>query len=208
MLFFQDLYVVVPEPSCDFSGLALPAEAEGFVEHCSLVPGRLRLSGWIVDRVLRAAPRELRVSIGGEVRAVLDRFEPREEVAALFPYEQVTGYGWRAEVPVGSAAVEEGAVVAVEVVDAAGRTSALYADTILAALLRSVRLDLHTTSARLDRRNVEAQENQACIEGLRRTIQELESRIAAMERSRFWKLRNAWWRVKRRLRSRRESEWI
>src|SRR6185295_10591664 len=89
LVHFQDLYVVVPEASCDFSGFEPAAEAEGFVEHCSSVPGRLRLAGWVVDRALRAVPRELRVTIGGEVRAVLRDFHPRPEVSALFPYEPV-----------------------------------------------------------------------------------------------------------------------
>jgi SAM-dependent methyltransferase len=196
--FFQDLYVVVPEPSCDFSGLKLPAIAEGFVEHSSLVSGTLRLSGWVVDRVLRAAPRELGVSIGGEVRLVVDRFEPRDEVSALFPYEEVVGYGWRAEVPVPPG--DEEGLVAIEVVDAAGAVSTLYAEPIPAALLRSARLDLHATRTQLERREAELTEEQKRGEAQRQTIQNLESRIAVMELSRFWKLRNAWWGMKRRLR--------
>jgi SAM-dependent methyltransferase len=194
--FFQDLYVVVPEPSCDFSGLKLPAIAEGFVEHCSLVSGTLRLSGWVVDRVLRSAPKELRVSIGGEVCLVIDRFEPREEVSALFPYEEVVGYGWRAEVTVPSEAEDE-TVVAIEVVDAAGAVSTLYAEPIPAALLRSARLDLHATRTQLEGRETELAERQVHVEVQRQIIQNLESRIAVMEMSRFWKLRNAWWDVRR-----------
>jgi SAM-dependent methyltransferase len=196
---FQDLYVVVPEPFCDFSGLELRAEPEGFVEHCSIASGRLRLAGWVVDRVLRSAPREVRISIGGEVRLALREFQPRDEVAALFPYEQVTGQGWRAEVPLPPGTIETGATVTIEVVDAAGASSTLYAEPISAALLRSARLDLYSTRVELERRGAELAEEKASAEALRRGIDDLQARIAAMEASRFWKLRNLWWGVKRRL---------
>jgi SAM-dependent methyltransferase len=199
LLCFQDLYVVTPEPSCDFSGLRLRAEAEGFVEHCSVAPGRLRLAGWVVDRVRRCAPRELRIALGGEVRAVLRDFQPRAEVGALFPYEQVAGHGWRAEVPLSAEALASGAEVAVEVVDAAGGTTTLYAAPIAAALLRSARLDLYFERLQLERRGAELAAEKARAEELRREIAALEARLAAMEMSRFWKLRNVWWRVKRGL---------
>ena len=192
LLHFQDLYVVVPEPACDFSGLPLRAEPEGFVEHCSLASGRLRLAGWVVDRILRAVPRELRLSIGGEVQAVLRDFQPRAEVSALFPYEQVTGYGWRAEIPLSPQALDSGALLAIEVVDAAGRIATLYAEPIPNALLRSTRLDLHATRVQLEQRGAELAAEMARGEDLRR-------HIATMEASRFWKLRNVWWGVKRRL---------
>jgi SAM-dependent methyltransferase len=197
---FQDLYVVVPEPGCDFSGLQLRAEPEGFVEHCSVAAGRLRLAGWVVDRALRSAPREVRVSIGGEVRLALRDFQPRDEVGALFPYEKVTGHGWRAEVPLPPAALESGEVVAIDVVDAAGAESTLYAEPLPDALLRSARLDLYSTRVELGRRGAELAEEKASAVARRREIEDLQARISAMEASRFWKLRNVWWGVKRRLR--------
>lgn len=190
LLRFQDLYVAVPEPHCDFSGLRLQAGPDGFVEHCSLVAGRLRLAGWVVDRALGAAPRELRIIIGGEVGAVLRNFEIRGQVAALFSYEQVTGYGWRAEIPLASQALENGALLKIEAVDAAGGIAMLYAEPIPNALLRSTRLDLHATGVQLEAEKVRG-------EKLRREIESLETRIATMEASRFWKLRNVWWGVKR-----------
>ncbi len=198
LLHFQDLYVVVSQPDCDFSGLELRAEAEGFVEHCSIASSRLRLAGWVVDRALRSAPCELRVSIGGEVQHALRDFQTRDEVSALFPYENVTGYGWQAEVPL-PAPFAEDATVAIEVVNAAGRASTLYADPIPAALLRSARLDLYATRLQVEQRDAELVEEAARAEGLRRQIEALEARIAAMEMSRFWKLRNVWWQVKARL---------
>ncbi|HEY7216039.1 MAG TPA: class I SAM-dependent methyltransferase [Thermoanaerobaculia bacterium] len=189
LLSFQDLYVAVPEADCDFTGLPLRAAPDGFVEHCSLVAGRLRLAGWVVDRARGAAPRELRISIGGTC-AVLHDFEVRDQVGALFPYEKVTGYGWRAEVPLSPEDLE--GLLTIEAVDAAGGTSTLYAESIPDALLRSARLDLHATRVQLEQRGAELAAEMARGEDLRR-------HIAAMEASRFWKLRNLWWEVKRRV---------
>lgn len=192
MLRFQDLYVVVPEPDADFSGLHLQAEPEGFVEHCSVAGGSLRMAGWIVDRVRRAAPREVRLTLDGEV-FVQRQFEPRDDVAVLFPYEKVEGYGWRfiAELPPG--AVDRDVAVVIEVVDSAGGESKLYEDRLSAALVRAARLDLHHVSRQL------AVEREKTAEA-NRTIGYLRSLVAGMESSRFWKLRNVWFRIKEAVR--------
>ncbi len=172
LLRFQDLYVVVPEADADFSGLAPRTELEGFVEHCSQTGSRLHLAGWIVDRARHAPPRELRVSLGGEALLVHRDFTPRPDVSVLFPYESIEGCGWQltAELPVG--AEEANAVLTLDVVDAGGGVFRLYEDRLVAALLRSARLDMYG----------------------------LQKRITVMEASRFWKLRNAWLRVKQALR--------
>ena len=206
LLNFQDLWVVVPEPARDFSGLGLRPEPDSFVEHCSAPAGTLRMAGWVADRVHRLPPRELRVRIDGQVRLVDRDFEPRPEVGALFPYEQVTGYGWRLELELTPEALERDATtLAVEIVDGAGGTSTLYAGTLLAALLRSARLDLYATELRLRDHAAELAAEKASAEGLRGEIRGLEARIAAMRASRFWKLRNAWFQVKRGLGLTREE---
>jgi SAM-dependent methyltransferase len=182
---FQDLWIVVPEPGCDFSGLRLRAGPEGFVEHCSTPAGRLRISGWVADRVRRATPRELRVTLGGELLDVQRAFQARDEVSALFPYEQVAGYGWQVEAELPTGALARNAALEVEVIDAAGEAFPLYEDPLLAALLRSARLDLYSLTNQLEERTGE--------------VRKLEARLAGMQASRFWKLRNAWFKLKRGL---------
>ena len=190
LLRFQDLYVVVPEADADFSGLKLAEEPEGFVEHCSFSNGELRLTGWVVDRSRRAAPREVRLVVNGEIAQALgpEGFKPRPDAGVLFPYEEVKVTGWSLAARLAPEAAATGpamGTVAVDVVDAAGGVSRLYEDTIPDALLRSSRLDGYTLTVRV------------------RQLQEegafLRARIAGMEASRFWKLRNAWFRVKRAL---------
>jgi SAM-dependent methyltransferase len=200
---FQDLWIVVPEADQDFSGLRVRAEPEGFVEHCSAPARQLRMAGWTADRILRQPPRELRLRIGGDVRLVIREFQPRPEVSALFPYERVTGYGWRFEAELPANALERGALLEIEIVDAAGAISTLYTDTLAAALLRSARLDKHALEVRLQEkaaeRETERAEEQRQAGALQRTVGERDALIAAMRASRFWKLRNAWFRVKRKL---------
>ncbi len=205
LLNFQDLWVVVPEPARDFSGLGLKPEPDSFVEHCSAPAGVLRMAGWVADRVHRLPPRELRVRIGGPICLADRDFQPRPEVGALFPYEQVTGYGWHFELDLAREALERDTTLAIEIVDGAGGTSTLYAGTLLAALLRSARLDLYATGLRLRDHAAELAAEKARTEGLRGEIHGLEARIAAMRASRFWKLRNAWFRFKRGLGLTREE---
>ena len=203
LLRFQDLWVVVPEAGADFSRLALRAEPEGFVEHCSLAGGHLRLAGWVVDRARRAAPGELRVSLDGETLLVHDDFTPRPDVGVLFPYEQVEAAGWRLESELPPGAAEADPLLAVDVVDAEGGVSRLYQDRLSAALLRSARLDRYDLEARVKRHDAalaaERTRHEGEAAGLRGEIGGLQARLAAMEASRFWKLREAWWRVRRAL---------
>jgi hypothetical protein len=120
-------------------------------------------------------------------------------VGALFPYEQVTGYGWSCEMQLPAEALERNSLLTIEGVDAAGEVSELYADPLLAALLRSARLDLYATGLQLQDRAAELARERERIDRLHGVIRELETRIAAMQASRFWKLRNAWFGVKRSL---------
>jgi SAM-dependent methyltransferase len=207
---FQDLYAVVPEAGCDFSALSalrVRAEPEGFVEHCSAPAGRLRLAGWVADRARRQPPRELRVTLGGTLRHTVagGDFTARLEVGALFPYEQVTGHGWTADLPLTPADLEANPPLAIEVVDAAGETSTLYADSLQGALLRSARLDLYATGRRLEESAAEIAAERRRIDGLHGLLRERDAEIAAMRASRFWKLRNVWFRVKRGLGLTREE---
>lgn len=194
---FQDLYAVVPEAGCDFSPLTVRAEPEGFVEHCSAPAGRLRLAGWVADRARRQPPRELRVTLGGTLRFTVRDFTARPEVGALFPYEQVTGHGWIAVLPLTPVDLEANPLLAIEVVDAGGEISTLYADTLQAALLRSARLDLYATGRRLEEKAAEIAAEHQRIDGLHGLLRERDAEIAAMRASRFWKLRDVWFRVKR-----------
>jgi hypothetical protein len=142
------------------------------------------------------------VSVGGETVLVHRDFTPRPEVAVLFPYEPVEVCGWRltAEIPPG--AMEADAILALDVVDAEGGVSRLYEDRLAAALLRSARLDLYFLGLEVSQRDAalaaERARHEQAEAGLRGEIAGFQNRLAAMEASRFWKLRNLWWKMKGR----------
>jgi SAM-dependent methyltransferase len=199
---FQDLWVVVEESGADFSGLAVRATPEGFVDHCSWIPpDGLEVSGWVVDRATGEPVRAVQGWVGDRLLQSSAEFSPREDAASAFVgAKPLHPQGWRLRLAI-PPGISRSACLHLRVIDSQGRESTLYASTIDAALLRSARLDLLTTTERLVQTRAEGK---ARLEQLRgecayeRSV--LEARIAAMEASRFWTLRQRWFRLKRFLR--------
>src|SRR5206468_9204978 len=92
-----------------------------------------------------------------------------------------------------------------------GERSLLYEDRVLAALLRSARLDLimlerrrlaaeRESGERLAAERAAHERAEAALADAGWRIAVLEARLAAMRASRFWKLRERWFALKRALR--------
>jgi len=201
---FQDLYVVGDRPEVDFSGLGVRALPEGYVDQCTLTPpDRLDLSGWVVDRATGRPVREVQLRIDGEILQICRLFSPRADVAAqLFPNDEraPTPLGWRFAVKLPPGTSHSAGVLVLQVIDAQGRESVLYAATIDAALLASLQRDymaLGAELARVRREHQEALAQKQAEHGYEISV--FQARLAAMENSRFWKIRNSWFRLKRRL---------
>ncbi len=199
---FQDLYVLINEADADLSELPRLFEggADGFLEHCSrLSPDLAAAAGWAVDRVTGEPVQEVRAEIDGRVvqRSRGGELEPREDIAsALFPNERVQPVGWRLFIRLPPGTDPVSAVLTIVAVRASGRETVLVKSTLQAAFLLSARLNLFEAYRQLENNRVrfEQQEAWAGYE-----ISARDARIAAMEASRFWKLRNAWFALKRRL---------
>jgi SAM-dependent methyltransferase len=195
---FQDLYVAVRDGGpggADLSGLAFETEPYLRIETCSLeAPDLLTLSGWAA--VLSGEAREVQASLDGRIVATAPVVGPRSDVAAELKNERFARSGWKLAVPLPPGLDRNAALLILRVVDARGLGHPLWASTVETALLQVARQDvkllghrLHETQERL----AETQSRTAAeIEGLR-------ARIAAMEASRFWKLRNVWFGIKGRL---------
>jgi SAM-dependent methyltransferase len=188
---FQDLYVVVPEPDADFSRLGFRYEPSVFVERCALAGGRrLALSGWgCVPGGGRLCAVE--AVLDGQLLATLAVGDPRPDVAALMGGERflLSGWGGSCPLPPGASPLS---VLRLRALDDQGRRFPLQASRLASALLDSTRLEVtvverHLAQARSDA--VRAAQEAAA----------LRARIAAMEASRFWKLRNRWFQFKRAL---------
>lgn len=196
----QDLYVVIADADLDataastaFAGLRVQPGLVGFVEHCSLHGRRrCRLSGWVAG-----PPRqEVRVRIDGVLAAASPALEPRDSLPFLS--DPIAGWQLTVELPPGPT---DGAVLAVSVLAGDGSELELYSDSLLGALLLSAQFDLFTLRSRLQQ-EAHRQDELVCdfqgrIAGLDARIEELSRQLRGMEASRFWKLRNLWFRCKR-----------
>lgn len=175
---FQDLYVAVRGrelPSLDFD-----PGPRGQLEAATLEGGeRLWLEGWVDEGALD-------VRLNGRPAATLgavDRPGPER--------------GWMAKVePPEGDFLRPTDLLRVGVVTPSGRRRVLHLSTIEDLLAELRERDLR---AELDFAYRELHKADAYLQGNVETLAALEARIAAMEASRFWKLRNAWFRLKRGL---------
>lgn len=194
---FQDLWVAVPEPDAGFAGLAVQSEPELMVDRSEVENGELVLRGWALARHGGVAAVEVIADVEVLARAPVD--SPRPDVAAAYGARFGTP-GWSSRCRLPGADSPEGArdaTFALRVVDAAGEGHVLRVGTLdglLAAFrreqVRGLESDVHALHGELAavRRETGAE------------LARLRARIAAMEASRFWKLRNRWFAVKRALR--------
>ncbi|MEA2564352.1 MAG: hypothetical protein QOH06_5856 [Acidobacteriota bacterium] len=205
----QDLYVVVDRPGEDFSGLDVTGGVDGVLDQCSFAfPRQIHLSGWGVDRASSEPLREIRVRIDGQaVRSSTD-FHPCPEAVALFPMENVQPVRWQLTFDLPQGADHTSALLTLAAVDAAGREHGMFEGPLHVALLRTARMGL--LYMRIEH---EAEMARLCadpeariereVARLRANAEErigvLETRIAAMRASRFWKMRDGWFALKRRL---------
>jgi SAM-dependent methyltransferase len=192
---FQDLYLAIPEPGVSFASLSFQGEPRCFVERADLSSDgrRLDLEGWAAVRT--GAVRAVEVILDGERLAVAPVDRPRGDVAELLG-EGYPRCGWACSCALPAGLSRSSAVLLLRVVDGRGVTHPVFAGSLDALLLTAARLTVSTL--RRDLFYTEA----ALTEDLARAAVEAEAlraRIAAMEASRFWKLRDAWFRVKRGL---------
>jgi SAM-dependent methyltransferase len=191
---FQDLYLALPEGGVDFAGLDFHGEPQLFLERARLVEEgrRLELGGWAAAR--SGAVRSVEAMLDGERLAGVRELEPRPDVAAFLGDERHLRSGWNLSCPLPAGASRTAAVLRLRVVDGRGRPQPLWAGSLESVLLAGSRQDarrlyhelLHTQALRAEETARAAAEAEA-----------LRARIQAMEASRFWKLRNAWFAVKR-----------
>lgn len=196
---FQDLYVAVREEGVDFSGLTLHTEPFLYMERCAVShpppseegPAVLELAGW--SAVLGGAVREVQATLDGRLLGAAPVDGPRPDVAALLRDERFANPGWGLRVPLPPGISRSSALLILRAVDARGAGFPLWASTLETALLQVARQDVVFLTGRLGQVQAQlaATEARAAAE-----IAGREARIAAMEASRFWKMRNAWFRLK------------
>jgi SAM-dependent methyltransferase len=213
---FQDLYVVTKGSgaSCASSMLleSLRGGVDGFVEECRLdTRRRLLLQGWMIDRYTKTAVREVRFYIDGDLAGRTEALFDRPEVAINFPGDAGVGQGWRAELALPTKCDPSVATLRIAALGSDGFLSTLAEGTIASfvtrlALYRSLERERENAGLRETMQSEQERfarrlaEEETRARELRNEIHQLEARIAAMRASRFWKLRDRWFALKRRLR--------
>jgi SAM-dependent methyltransferase len=192
---YQDLYIAVLEPDVDFSGLSYTGEPYLSLEHCAVEGSdRLKMSGWAAVRT--GDVEAVEVVLDGRLLAELPVEHPRPDVSAMLGGPRYLNPGWGGVIELPPGTSRGSSVLVIRVRDGRGVSHPLRAGSVESLLLESARNDvavLHRELKTAGERLAEAQAHaEAEIGGLR-------ARIAAMESSRFWKMRNAWFRLKRGL---------
>jgi SAM-dependent methyltransferase len=192
---FQDLYLVAPEPGADFSSLAFQGEPQLFVERAELdAGGNLELEGWAAVR--NGTVRDVEVWLD-EKRLDSARVEgERGDVRGFFGGAHDVHAGWGSSCRLPAGVSRSAAVLRLRVVDGAGGGHVLWAGSTPELLLAASRLEREQLRGWLGHVEVLlAQERaRAAVEA-----ETLKARLAAMRASRFWKLRNVWFRLKARV---------
>ena len=189
---FQDLYLAGPR--LDFSSLDFQGEPLLFAERASLSEGRLELDGWAAVRG-GADVRSVEVFLDGERLACAPVDLDRADVASLLGRPGLRP-GWRCVCPIPGQASRSRSVLLLRVVDGRGVGHPLWAGSIERLLLAAARLEIGSLQhekadawAAYERERVE-------LARMAREVQRLGGLVASMEASRFWKVRNLWFRVK------------
>jgi SAM-dependent methyltransferase len=203
----QDLYVVVPEPAADFSQLALHPGPRGYLDACHFEsPERLMIAGWAADRDAAAGEVRVGVALNGAVAAEVTPALPRPEARAeLGAAAERAGWALRLEAaepfsPADLIVVTARSPRGLAVIHA-GRleTANLYLDLMRGASVRDEReralAELRGVRAALAAESRRVAELDAAVHRLGWEKHALEQRLAAMRRSRFWRLRDAWFRL-------------
>ncbi len=186
----QDLYLVAREPGVDFSGLAFAGDPEGYVEGFELeAPDRLFVRGWAADPYWGAGVEEIEVEIDGRGAGTCRAFGPRRDVAEAYKVEPRWAVGWELRCPVPAERSRSAVTVLVRARGRAGFPRLLFAGSLESALLWSAR-------RRLEAQEHKLRELAGDIAARKSLYADLERHVAGMEKSRAWKLRTAWFRLK------------
>jgi hypothetical protein len=159
------------------------------------------------DRLTGRPPREVRATVDGAAAGVCRDLQPRAPVTRVSDHgasDPIAAVSWRLLLRSSALPFADDARLRITVLTADDEEIELFADSVGGALLRSAQLDLSATQLQVrqeeERRAADAARLRQCeaeAARLRGGVEQLEQRLAAMRASRFWKLRDRWFRFKR-----------
>ncbi len=198
---YQDLYLLSRDPQPVLDALDFDPGPDGFLERAEVEAGRLRLSGWATERTPGRRLAWVRAWLDGRLAGESPAGGDRPDVAAMWgPCASRSGFAIEADLA--SRARHASTVLLLKAASDSGAETVLHIGTVESALLRSARKEVEAAGQEVYRREqaeLEGRRLELRARRLALRVEELEARIAAMRRSRFWKLRDAWFAVKRTL---------
>ncbi len=195
----QDLWVVVDAPagegaSAAFAEFVLQSEPEVVIEDCELATANIALTGWAHAR--HGTVVRIEATLDGRELGVAAVEHPRGDVAAALGPAAARS-GWSLQLALPSTATPLESVLLLRTVDAGGGRHPIWVGRPLALALQAKSLQAREARASLHLLRGELAAHRAWAE---HEIGTLRTTIAAMRASRFWKLRDTWFRLKRTLR--------
>lgn len=191
---WQDVYVISPSPIASAPPRRVP---KGFVDQFFVDSDGVRLQGWATAVFERADRVELRLD--DEVVAATRDFAARPDVAAWVGVETATDSGFELFVPHAPIGSFRYQVATVSAFTRDGEERILFLGT-----LDSLNGHVAREKARALEQQLAAQSQE--LAAVRHDLgvvahqrAELSAQIEAMRQSRFWKAREAWFSVKRRV---------
>jgi hypothetical protein len=198
----QDLWVLPhrgAEDSPDLEALDLDGGPDGRLEGISFEegspekgPDKMWLAGWAAHPLHRDPQVRVEIVVAGETVARVRPDRPRPDVAERLGREELRESGWLAHVPLdGSPAMDD--PVLVRAVEGRGLAEVLHLSTFegLVTCQEAKRLREELTVCH---RELKAADGHLKVNAV--ALRDLKLRLAAMEASRFWKLRNWWFRIR------------
>lgn len=219
---YQDLWLVSAAGEEALAHIDVPLEPQVFLEGARRVEGpRLRVSGWAADLGSSASPPQVDLLVAGRLAASAVPCQVRPDVARLLGLDANRPVGFAIEAEL-EGELRAGDVLALvgtteRGVDYVGHCDALASSQLFVSL-RCARfelgrftslvegLELGLATALAERQGLEqlladaqfvvsCRDYELAVERAR--VTELEAHIAAMEASRFWKVRQRWFGLKR-----------
>lgn len=189
---WQDVYVISPDAIPDAGPRRQP---KGFLEKPVVLDEGVRLSGWAT--VVDAPPDRVEVRIEDEVVASTREFSSRADVAAHFGRESAALSGWQCLLPHSAVRSSRFQVLTISAFSTDGHELILFLGT-LESLFGTVAIERNRVFER------ELGQRELALADLRHRLAvaeheglTLQQTVEAMRRSRFWRVRERWFALKR-----------
>ena len=191
---WQDVYVISPSPIESAPPRRVP---KGFVDQFEVTEAGVRLQGWataVFERVDR-----VEVRLDDDVVATTRDFAARPDVAAWVGVETATDSGWEIVVPHASIRSFRYQVATVSAFTPDGEERILFLGTLDSLNGHVAREKARALEQLLARKTTEIASVRHDLGVVDHQRAELTVQIAAMKQSRFWKAREQWFAVKRKV---------